>query len=105
LKIETTRVPPDLDFTVEMNGKVYLRWNTSGSSADNKNLFVPPGVQEFRVTAESGSVRKTSNIVSTEFKAKKKKTLKIEFRDQVKTRKSQGPSELSENSQIFATLK
>jgi eukaryotic-like serine/threonine-protein kinase len=105
LKIETTRVPPDLEFTVEMNGKVYLRWNTSSSNADNKNLFVPPGVQEFRVTAESGSVRKTSNIVSTEFKAKKKKTLKIEFRDQVKTRKSQGPAELSENSQIFATLK
>jgi eukaryotic-like serine/threonine-protein kinase len=105
LKIETAHVPPNLDFTVEMNGKIYLRWNTSSGKVDSKNLFVPPGVQEFRVTAESGSVRKISNIVSTEFKAKKKKTLKIEFRDQAKTEKSQGQSELSETSQIFATLK
>jgi hypothetical protein len=103
LKIETEHVPPKLDFTLEMNGKVYLRWNTSDNTADNKDLFVPPGVQEFRVTAENGSVQKASNIVSTEFKAKKKKTLKIEFRDQDKPGK--GAPELSETSQIFATLK
>jgi serine/threonine-protein kinase len=105
LKIETEHVPPMLDFTIEMNGKVYLRWNTSDKTADNKDLFVPPGVQEFRVTAESGSIRKASNIVSTEFKVKKKKTLKIEFRDQDTSGKSQSPAELSETSQIFATLK
>ena len=101
LKIDMQRVPPNLNLAVEMNGKIYLQWNTSETKVDNKNLFLPPGVHEFRVTAESGSIQKISNIVSAEFKAKKRKTLKIEFRNQGNTGKSDTPEALSEASQIF----
>jgi len=60
-------------------------------------------VQEFRVTAQKGAVQKTSNIVSTEFKAKKKKTLKLELRAQDGS--AGMPQDLYPNSQLFVTLK
>jgi serine/threonine protein kinase len=102
LKIDLPRVPDALSFTVEMNGKRYLQW-AGAAKADYQNLFVPPGVQEFRVAAQSGAVRIVSNIVSTEFKAKKRKTLKIELRNQPKA--AEGSPALSSDSQIFVTLK
>jgi hypothetical protein len=69
------------------------------------NLYVPPGVQEFRVTAGSGAAQKTSNIVSTEFQAKKKHTLKIEVRSQGMSSNSGIPQGISGDTQIVATLK
>jgi serine/threonine-protein kinase len=80
LKIEAGQMPANLDFSVEMNGKLYLRRSDEGDKKDFDDLYVPPGVQEFRVIAESGSVRKSSNTVSAEFKAKKRHTLKVELR-------------------------
>ena len=65
-------MPAGVDFTVEMNGKLYLQRSVEGNKKQFDDLYVPPGVQEFRVTARSGAVEKTSNTVSTEFKAKKK---------------------------------
>ena len=65
-------MPNGLPYTVEMNGKVYLRGIT-GENTDLDNLFVPPGVQEFSVTMKSGGQQKVSNIVSEDFKAKKRK--------------------------------
>ena len=82
LKIEAVQMPASLDFTVEMNGKLYLRRSAEGNKTEFDDLYVPPGVQEFRVTAGSGSVRKSSNTVSTEFMAKKRHTLKVELRTQ-----------------------
>jgi serine/threonine-protein kinase len=104
LKIDANHMPATLDFTVEMNGKIYFHRSADGNKAEYEGLFVPPGVQEFRVTASSGKVTKSSNIVSTEFKAKKKKTLKIELRPETKTA-GNNETDLSPDTQIFITLK
>jgi serine/threonine-protein kinase len=78
LKIELSHFPVGVPFTVEMNGKTYLN-SVSGANSTIENVFVPPGVQEFRVVLKAGGKRKESNIVSDEFKAKKRKTLKIDL--------------------------
>jgi len=76
LKIELSRIPDGTPFTVEMNRKVFLS-GVAGNKSTFENAYVPPGVQEFRVVMKAGGQRKVSNIVSDEFKAKKRKTLKI----------------------------
>jgi eukaryotic-like serine/threonine-protein kinase len=105
LKIEADQAPLDLDFTVEMNGQVYMRSSVEGNKKEYDDLYVPPGVQEFSVTAKNGAVQKTSNIVSTEFKAKKRKTLKIELRTQGSSQGSGVPKALYPDSQLVVTLK
>jgi serine/threonine-protein kinase len=105
LKIDATQMPKGLDFTVEMNGKLYFRKADTGSKVRGEQLFVPPGVHELRVTARSGAVKKISNTVSTEFKARKQKTLMIELRLQGKPREAGMPQGLYPSSQIVATLK
>jgi hypothetical protein len=103
LKIDTEQTPPGLTLAVEMNGKLYLQ-GASGRDGQAQDLFVPPGVQEFRVVAKSGAGQKTSNIVSKDFKAKKRSTLKIELRTQGMP---QGgvPQGLYPDTQIVLTLK
>jgi serine/threonine-protein kinase len=105
LKIDAGQVPAGLDFTVEMNGKIYLRRSAEGSKSEFDDLYVPPGVQEFRATAESGSVRKSSNTVSTEFVAKKRHTLKIELRTQGTPTRAGVPQGLYADTLIVLTLK
>jgi serine/threonine protein kinase len=105
LKIEADQMPANLDFTVEMNGKLYLRRSAEGSKTEFDDLYVPPGVQEFRVTAGSGSVHKSSNTVSTEFMAKKRHTLKIELRTQGTATGAGVPQGLYADTQIVLTLK
>ena len=105
LKIEADHVPPNIDFTVEMNGKVYLRRNAEGNRSEFDDFYVPPGVQEFRVTAGSGAVHKVSNTVSEEFKAKKKHTLRIELRTQGVAPGAGVPQDLYNDTQIVLTLK
>jgi hypothetical protein len=105
LKIEASQMPAGLDFTVEMNGKLYLRKSAEGDKSEFDDLYVPPGVQEFRVTAGSGTVRKSSNTVSTEFKAKKRHTLKIESRTQGSPPSAGVPQGLYADTQIVLTLK
>src|SRR5258708_4891031 len=101
LKIDARQVPAGLDLKVEMNGKPFFRWTSGEGSASGNELLVPPGTQEFRVTAKSGALQKASNSVSAEFKAKKRNTLKIEFRGQG----ASGAQGLSPETQIVATLK
>ncbi|HXP81885.1 MAG TPA: serine/threonine-protein kinase [Verrucomicrobiae bacterium] len=105
LKIDAVQVPAGLDFTVEMNGKLYLRRSAEGNKMEFDDLYVPPGVQEFRVTAASGSVHKSSNTVSTEFTAKKRHTLKIELRTQGTPTGAGVPQGLYADTQIVLTLK
>jgi len=105
LKIETDQMPAGLDFTLEMNGKVYLQSSAAGNKAQFDDLYVPPGVQEFRVTARSGAVQKTSNTVSTEFQAKKRHTLKIALRSQGMSSGAGVPQGLYADTQIVVTLK
>ncbi len=103
LKIELTHLPDGVPYTVEMNSKVYLRGIT-GESEDLSNLFVPPGVQQFQVTVKSGGQQKVSNIVSDDFKAKKRKTLKIDLLDQATT-PSKSAEPISSAAKIFLSLK
>jgi serine/threonine-protein kinase len=105
LKIEASQMPASLDFTVEMNGKLYMRRSAEGNKREFDDLYVPPGVQEFRVTAASGSVRKSSNTVSLEFKAKKRHTLVIELRTQGSSPGSGVPQDLYQDTQLVLTLK
>jgi hypothetical protein len=87
-----------------MNGKLFLR-EVAGGSAQAQDVFVPPGVQEFRVVAESGAVQKTSNTVSQDFMAKKRSTLKIELRTQGMPQGGGVPQGLYPDTQIVLTLK
>jgi hypothetical protein len=84
-----------------MDGKIYFERGVKTQNVFD-NLYTPPGIHEFRVVAGLGSTRKTSNIVSTDFRAKKKKTLRIELR-------SKGSSTVSQfitaDSQLVLTLK
>jgi len=105
LKIEADQMPASLDFTVEMNGKLYLRRSAEGNKSEFDDLYVPPGVQEFRVTAGSGTVQKNSNTVSLEFKAKKRHTLRIELRTQGSSQGAGVPQGLYPDTQIVLTLK
>lgn len=101
LKIDAGGMPRGLDFTVEMNGRVYSR-NSGGTGQDS---FVPPGVQEFRVSAKSGAVQQTSNTVSADFIQKKKHTLKVELRLKGQSASAGMPQDLYPDSQIVVTLK
>ena len=74
-------MPNGVPLTVEMNNKVYLRF-ISGDKTDLNNLFVPPGTQAFHVIAQNGGKQIDSNIVTSEFKAKKKKNFKIDLQNQ-----------------------
>jgi hypothetical protein len=105
LKIGADQVPANLDFTVEMNGKEYLRRSAEGNKREIDDLYVPPGVHEFRVTAGSGPIQKNSNTVSTEFKAKKRYTLKIELRTQGGATGAGMPQGLYPDTQLVLTLK
>jgi len=105
LKIEAEKMPANLDFIVEMNGKLYLQRSAEGNKPEFDDLYVPPGIQEFRVTAGTGSARKSSNTVSTEFKAKKRHTLKIELRTQGSPGGKAVPQGLYPDTQIVLTLK
>ena len=88
-----------------MNGKIYFERGAAKNQAVFEDLYVPPAVTEFRVIAGEGANRKTSNIVSAEFKAKKKKTLRIELRTQGQNNRSGVPAGVYTDSQIVVTLK
>jgi eukaryotic-like serine/threonine-protein kinase len=102
LEIDARRMPVSAALTVEMNGKVYFTTAAGSPNREIQGLFVPPGVHEFRITAKSGELQKTSNIVSTEFRAKKKKTLKVELRVQGKTASAATLQDLPPDVQVYA---
>jgi serine/threonine-protein kinase len=103
LRLELDNFPPSLAFTIVMNGKTYFK-GSAGNKEDYENLFVPPGVHEFRVTVRGGSVQKTSSTVSAEFKANKHMTLKVELRLPSKGSSGSSPA-LDPAAQIVATLR
>ena len=100
LKIDLSHFPAAQAFFVEMNGRLYCK-GTAGNKPDYDNLYVPPGVHEFRVTVSGGSVQKASNTVSAEFTAKKHMTLKVELRPQP----TGTTGTLAPATQVLATLK
>lgn len=103
LRVDLKRVPDGLPFTIEMNSKPYLH-TVSGDKGSLENLFVPPGVQEFSVVYQSAGQQKSSNIVSDEFKAKKRHTLHIELMGQAKN-PAVVQGALNGDAQLFLSLK
>ena len=104
LRVEADHFPASLGFTVEMDGKVYFERGAKTQRVFD-NLFAPPGLHEFRVVAGFGSNRKTSNIVSTEFRAKKRKTLRIELRNKGVAADAVTPQAIEPDSRLVLTLK
>ena len=89
---------------MEMDGKVYFERGVKTQKVFD-NLYAPPGVHEFRVVAGFGSNRKTSNIVSTEFRAKKRKTLHLELRNKGLSVDAGVPQSIGADSQLVLALK
>ena len=78
LKIDVSKFPKGLPFIVQMNNRPYIRFTTGdGTSLDN--LYAPPGMQQFQVSFKSGGEEWDSKPLSSEFKAKKTKTLKVQL--------------------------
>lgn len=103
LKLELDHFPAGLAFNLAMNGKTYFK-GTAGNKAEYENLFVPPGVHEFRVTVRGGGVQKASNIVSAEFLANKRMILKVELRPPDNGSSGASPA-LDPTAQVVASLK
>ena len=98
-------MPSGLEFSIEMNGKVYFQKTGPASYKKDGDLYVPPGVHEFRVLARSADGEKISNTVSTDFKPNKRNTLRIELRIQGKPAEAGMPQGLYADSQLVLTLK
>ncbi|HEY1806168.1 MAG TPA: serine/threonine-protein kinase [Terracidiphilus sp.] len=80
LKIDVSKFPKGLPFTISMNKQPYLHFIT-GDGTNLDNLYAPPGMQQFQVTFKSGGQEWTSKPVSSDFKAKKTKTMKVQLFD------------------------
>ena len=102
LKIEFEHFPAGVAYSVLMNGKTYYKDSTG--KPENDNLFVPPGVHEFRVTVRGGGVQKTSNTVSAEFHASKRMILKVDLRPPANSSPGATPA-LTPAATIIASLK
>ncbi len=80
LKIDVSKFPKGIPFTVSMNKQPYIHFTTGdGTSLDN--LYAPPGMQQFQVSFKSGGQEWDSKPVSSDFKAKKTKTMKVQLFD------------------------
>jgi len=106
LRIDAERVPPNADFFVVMDGKTYFHRSEAGFKQQYDDLYVPPGVHEFRVRTRVGQLLKLSNIVSADFEARKRLTLRIEVRIPPALRGGRAtPQQLAAAAQIFVTLR
>jgi predicted Ser/Thr protein kinase len=103
LRVDLKHVPDGLAFTIEMNSKPYLH-AVAGDKGSLENLFVPPGVQEFSVVYQGSGQQKSSNIVSDEFKARKRHTLHIELMGHARS-PAIVKGMLNGDAQLFVSLK
>ena len=105
LRMDASHFPQNVDFTVEMDGKIYFERGAAKTQTKFEDYFVPPGIHEFRVLAGTGENRKRSNTVSMEFVPKKRKTLQIELRGKGIGDKSAVPQDVYADSQLVVILK
>ena len=73
-----SKFPKGLPFTILMNKQPYIHFIT-GDGSNLDSLYAPPGMQEFRVSFKSGGQEWDAKPVSSDFKAKKTKTLKVQL--------------------------
>ncbi len=78
LKIDVSKFPKGLPFTVAMNNQPYIHFIT-GDGSNLDNLYVPPGMQQFQVSFKTSGQAWNSKPLSSDFKAKKTKTLKVQL--------------------------
>ncbi len=102
LKIDLAKFPNGLPFSIEMNKQPYLHFVT-GDGASLDNLFVPPGVQQFRVVLRTGGQEWDSNVAKDDFKAKKRVTLKIQLMKDGKVQPNI-TLPISRDAQLFLSL-
>lgn len=103
LRVDLKHVPDGLTLTIQMNSKPYLHAVT-GQKGIFDDLFVPPGIQEFSVSYQGAGQQKSTNIVSDEFKAKKRRTLHIELMGEAKS-PAVVQGALNGDAQLFLSLK
>ena len=80
LKIDVSKFPKGLPFTISMNKQSYIHFIT-GDGTNLDNLYAPPGMQQFQVSFKSGGQEWDSKPISSDFKAKKTKTMKVQLFD------------------------
>jgi hypothetical protein len=106
LRVDLQRVPPNVELILVMDGKVFMRRSAAEFEKNNDDMYLPPGVHEFRVRARSGPLLKISNIVSADFQAKKRLTLRVELRIPPGLRgTSPTPQQIAAASSVFVTLR
>lgn len=105
LKVDASHFPVNVNFTVEMDGKIYFERGDAKAQLNFDDLFLPPGIHEFRVFAGIGVTRNSSNTVSAEFKVKKRKTLVIELRKKGQASGSEIPQDVYVDTQLVVNLK
>jgi serine/threonine-protein kinase len=106
LRIDAERVPPNADFFVVMDGKIYFHRSEAGFRQQYDDLYLPPGVHEFRVRSRVGTLLKLSNIVSADFQARRRLTLRIEVRIPPGLRGAGAtPQQIAAASQLYVTLR
>ena len=102
MKIDVSKFPSGLAFNIDMDRQSYLRFVT-GDGTNLDNLYVPPGVQTFRVSFKSGGQEWVSNLVSDDFKAKKSKTLKVQLLEKGKA-DSKISMPIGKDAQLFLSF-
>jgi hypothetical protein len=105
LHIDDGRLPNSVSFTVLMDGQVLFQRGILPEGQDHpvrEDLLIPPGNHELRVVAAEGTIAiGDSNTVRQEFKAKKKKNLRIEMRDNSSGQTIKRSAKVEPNSAIF----
>jgi len=106
LRVDIQRVPPNVELALVMDGKLFIRRTAAEFQKNDDDMYLPAGVHEFRVRARAGQLLKISNIVSTDFEVKKRKTLRIEIRIPPQLRgTSPTPAQIAAASSVFVTLR
>src|SRR5271168_79989 len=105
LKVDASHFPVNVNFTIELDGKIYFERGDAKAQMNFEDLFLPPGIHEFRVFAGAGASRNISNTVSAEFKVKKRKTLEIELRKKGMGSGGGIPQDVYVDTQLVVNLK
>jgi serine/threonine protein kinase len=106
LRVDIQQMAPTAELILVMDGKVYIRRSVAEFKEKNDDLYLPPGVHEFRVRARNGQLLKISNIASADFQAKKRQTLRIELRVPPAQRGAAlTPQEIAAAARVFVSLR
>ena len=105
LHIDDGRVPNSVSFLILLDGKLLMQRGVLGegqSSPSREDLLVTPGEHQIKVVTLSGGIAVAeSNTVTQDFKSKKKKSLRIELRDNSSGQMLKKTSSVTANASAF----